>query len=195
MVAPPRRLLLASRLLFVLSGAVLAAGIVCIAGGLLAAEFIAEQLLTRILAELDPDGLASLPPDFLTTASVERAAVALGIGLIVFGAAQLATSIGLRRDIRWSYAAAVIGGLFLAFTAGASAVFMVAAIPGQPQAAAALAVAAIGLGLAAVVYAAVAALTASGRRDLERLHDLADDGLPGADPIGGATAADPPDAV
>jgi hypothetical protein len=156
-------------LLFGLSGVVIAAGLVCIVGGLLAAAFIADQLLTRILAELDPDGLASLPPDFLTEATVERAAVALGIGLVLFGAAQLATSVGLRHGVRWSYAAAVIGGLFLAFTAGASAIFMVAAIPMQPQAAAALAIGAVGLGLVAGAYAGVAALTASGRRDLDRL--------------------------
>jgi hypothetical protein len=191
--APPRRLLLASRLLFVLSGTVIAAGIVCIAGGLLASELIAEQLLTRILSELDPDGLASLPPDFLTAASVERAAVALGIGLVLFGAAQLATSIGLRRDIRWSYAASVIGGLFLAFTAGATAVFMVAAIPQQPQAAVVLAVGAVGLGLLAAVYAGVATLTASGRRDLDRLHESAGRDPPGEP--GAASVADPPEAA
>jgi hypothetical protein len=172
MVAP-RRLLLASRVLFVLAGVLLASGIVCIAGGLTAAEYIADQLLARILAQLDPDGLASLPPDFLTAATVERAAVALGIGLILFGAAQLATAIGLRHGIRWSYAATVIGGLFLAFTAGASAVFMVAAIPGQPQAAAALAAGAVGLGVVAGLYASVVVLTASGRRDLDRREDLA----------------------
>jgi hypothetical protein len=186
-VAPPPRLLLASRLLFVLSGIVLAGGIVCAAGGLLAAEFIADQLLTAVLAELDPDGLASLPPDFLTAATVERAAVALGIGLVLFGLAQLATSIGLRRGVRWSYAATVIGGLFLAFTAGASAVFMVAAIPRQPQAAAALAVGAVGLGLVAGIYAFAAALTASGRRDLDRLDDAAHLDRPGI--------ATPPDAA
>jgi hypothetical protein len=168
---PPRRLLLASRLLFALSGVLVAAGIVCVAGGLLAAEFIADQLLTRVLTELDPDGLASLPPDFLTTATVERAAVALGVGLIAFGAAQLATSIGLRHGQRWSYAAAVIGGLFLAFTAGASAVFMVAAIPAQPQAAVVLAAGAVGLGLVAGLYAGIAVITASGRRDLDRLDE------------------------
>ena len=183
MAAPSRRLLLASRLLFALSGLVVAAGMVCIAGGLLAAEFIADQLLTRILSELDPDGLASLPPDFLTASTVERAAVALGIGLIVFGLAQLATSIGLRRGIRWSYAAAVIGGLFLAFTAGASAVFMFAAIPRQPQAAAVLAVGGLGLGLVAAVYAGIAVMTASGRRDLDRLGDETDlDRLEPAEP-------------
>jgi hypothetical protein len=152
----------------------MAAGIVCIVGGLAAADFIAEQLLTRILAEIDPDGLASLPPDFLTAATVERASLALGIGLILFGVAQLATSVGLRRGVRWSYAAAVIGGLFVAFTAGASAVFMVAAIPAQPQAATVLAVGAVALGLVAGLYAWVAVLTASGRRDLERLDDVAD---------------------
>ena len=166
MNAPPG-LLLASRLLFVLSGVLVAAGLVCIAGGLLAAEVIADELLTRILAEIDPDGLASLPPDFLTTATVERAAVALGAGLVLLGAAQLATSIGLRRDQRWAYAAAVVGGLFVTFTAGASAVFMVAAIPAQPQAAVFLAAGAAALGLLAVLYAAIAVMTAGGRRAME----------------------------
>jgi hypothetical protein len=185
--APPRRLLLASRLLFLLSGIVLGAGIVCAVGGLLAAELIADQLLTRILAELDPDGLASLPPDFLTAATVERAALALGIGLILFGLGQLATSIGLRRGVRWSYAAAVIGGLFLAFTAGASALFMVVAIPSQPQAAAALAIGAAGLGVVAGVYAIVAALTASGRRDLDGRDDRVE--------LHPVDAAEPPEAA
>ena len=64
-----------------------------------------------------------------------RAATALGIGLLLLGAAQLATSIGLRRRQRWSYATAVIGGLFVAITAGATAVFMVVTIPTQSQAA------------------------------------------------------------
>jgi hypothetical protein len=172
---------------FVLAGMVVAAGIVCIVGGLVAADFIADQLLTRILAEIDPDGLASLPPDFLTAATVERASVALGMGLILFGAAQLATSIGLRRGVRWSYAAAVIGGLFVAFTAGASAVFMLAAIPAQPQATTVLAVGAVGLGLVAGLYAGVAALTASGRRELDRLHDVSE--------LARVEAADPPEAA
>jgi hypothetical protein len=175
-VAAPRRLLLASRLLFVLAGVLVGAGIVCIIGGLAAAPFIADQLLARVLAELDADGLAALPPDFLTPATVERAAVALGVGLILFGAAQLATSIGLRHGARWSYAATVVGGLFLAFTAGASAVFMVAAIPAQPQAAVALAAGAVGLGGVAGVYAGVAILTASGRRELDGRVDLTDPG-------------------
>ncbi|HJT64450.1 MAG TPA: hypothetical protein VJ839_06750 [Candidatus Limnocylindria bacterium] len=161
------RLLLASRLLFVLSGVLVAAGLVCIAGGLLAGEVIAEELLTRILAEIDPDGLASLPPDFLTTATVERAALALGAGLVLLGSAQLATSIGLRRGQRWAYAAAVVGGLFVTFTVGASAVFMVAAIPAQPQAAVFLAAGAVALGLLGVLYAAIAVMTAGGRRELE----------------------------
>lgn len=186
-MATPRRLLLASRILFALSGVLLAGGIVCIAGGLLAGELIADQLLARILRELDPDGLASLPPNFLTAATVERAAVALGVGLILFGLAQLATSIGLRRGTRWSYAAAVIGGLFLSFTAGASAVFMIAAIPAQPQAAAVLAAGGVGLGLVAAAYAAIAVMTASGRRDLDRLDDLAD-----LDPL---DASEPPEAA
>jgi hypothetical protein len=168
--APPRRLLRAARLLFVLSGVVIAAGVVCVVGGLTAAAFIADQLLTRVLAEIDPDGLASLPPDFLTAATVERAALALGTGLILFGAAQFVTSIGLRRGFRWSYAATVIGALFLAFTAGASAVFMVAAIPAQPQAGTALVIGAIGLGLVAVLYAWIAVMTASGRRELDDLE-------------------------
>jgi hypothetical protein len=94
--------------------------------------------------------------------------VALGIGLILFGAAQLATSIGLRRGQRWSYAATVIGGLFLAFTTGASALFMVAAMAAQPQAAVVLAVGAIFLGLVAALYAGIAVVTASGRRELDR---------------------------
>ena len=161
------RLLLASRLLFALSGVLVAAGLVCIAGGLLAGEVIAEELLTRILAEIDPDGLASLPPDFLTTATVERAALALGAGLVLLGSAQLATSIGLRRGQRWAYAAAVVGGLFVTFTVGASAVFMVAAIPAQPQAAVFLAAGAVALGLLGVLYAAIAVMTAGGRRELE----------------------------
>lgn len=167
MNAPPRRLVLASRLLFVLSGVLLGGGLVCILGGLLAAEVLAEQLLARVLSEIDVDGLASLPPDFLTAATVQRAAVALGMGLLVFGSAQLATAIGLRRGFRWSYAAAVIGGLFVAFTVGASAVFMVAAIPTQPQAAVVLAIGATLFAVLAAIYSAIAVMTATARRELE----------------------------
>ena len=150
-----------------LSGVFLGSGLVCIVGGVLGATEIAERLLARLMAEIDPDTLATLPPDFLTPATVERAAVALGAGLLLLGAAQLATAIGLRRGQRWSYAAAVIGGLFVAFTAGASGLFMVVAMPAQPQAALPLAVGA-GLAVAvAVLYAMIAALTATGRRALE----------------------------
>jgi FtsH-binding integral membrane protein len=93
--------------------------------------------------------------------------VALGAGLLGLGIAQLATAIGLRRGLRWSYAAAVIGGLFVAFTAGGSAVFMLAATAQQPQAAVVLVVGAVLVGLAAAVYGAAAVLTALGRRELE----------------------------
>ena len=48
----PRRLLLAARLLFVLSGVLLAAGLVCLIGGTMGAAEIAERLLTRLLAEI-----------------------------------------------------------------------------------------------------------------------------------------------
>jgi hypothetical protein len=166
--APPRRLVLAAQLLFVLSGILLAAAVVCVVGGVAAAPVIADELLRRVLAEIDPEALAGLPPNFLTAATVERAAVALGAGLALLGAAQLATSIGLRRGQRWAYAAAVIGGLFVAFTTGASAVFMFAAIPTQPQAGIALAVGALVLGAVAALYAAIAVMTASGRRAWER---------------------------
>jgi hypothetical protein len=165
--APPRRLLAASRLLFVLSGVFLGSGLVCIVGGLLGATEIADRLLDRVMAEIDPDTLATLPPDFLTPATVERAAVALGSGLLLLGAAQLATAIGLRKGQRWSYAAAVIGGLFVAFTAGATALFMLVAMPAQPQAALPLAVGGALAGVVAVLYALIAALTASGRHALE----------------------------
>jgi hypothetical protein len=165
--APPRWLLTASRLLFVLSGVFVGSGLVCIFGGLLAAAEIAARLLDRVMAEIDPDTLATLPPGFLTPATVERAAVALGSGLLLLGAAQLATSMGLRRGQRWSYAAAVIGGLFIAFTAGATALFMVVAIPAQPQAALPLAVGAALAGAVAVLYAVIAVFTAIGRRALE----------------------------
>ena len=164
---PPRRLLTSSRLLFVLSGVFLGSGLVCIIGGVLGATEIADRLLARLMAEIDPDTLATLPPDFLTPATVERAAVALGAGLLFLGAAQLATAIGLRRGQRWSYAAAVIGGLFVAFTAGASALFMLVAIPTQPQAALPLAVGAALAAVVAALYAMIAVLTATGRRTLE----------------------------
>ena len=42
MDAPPRRLLTASRLLFVLSGVLLGSGLVCMFGGLLGATEIAD---------------------------------------------------------------------------------------------------------------------------------------------------------
>ena len=167
MDAPHPRLLAASRLLFVLSGVFLGSGLVCIIGGLLGATEIADRLLERLMAEIDPDTLATLPPDFLTPATVERAAVALGSGLLLLGAAQLATAIGLRRGLRWSYAAAVIGGLFVAFTAGATGLFMVVAIPAQPQAAIPLAVGGALAGAVAALYALIAVFTASGRRSLE----------------------------
>ena len=167
MDAPPRRLLTASRLLFVLSGVFLGSGLVCIFGGLLGATEIADRLLDRLMAEIDPDTLATLPPGFLTPATVERAAVALGAGLLLLGVAQLATAMGLRRGQRWSYAAAVIGGLFVAFTTGATALFMLVAIPAQPQAALPLAAGAALAGAVAVLYAMIAAMTAIGRRALE----------------------------
>jgi MFS family permease len=165
--ALPPRLILAARLLFVLSGVLIGTGLVCLIGGTIGAEALADLLLARILAEIDPDTLAALPAGFLTPATVQRAALALGIGLLGFGAAQLITAIGLRRGWRWSYAAAVIGGLFVAFAAGASAVFMLAATARQPQAAALLVVGAVVVGLVAVAYAAIAVLTAAGRRELE----------------------------
>jgi hypothetical protein len=163
----PRRLLVASRLLFVLSGVLIGAGLVCLIGGTLVAADLADRLLARLLAEIDPDSLATLPPGFLTAGTVQRAAVALGAGLLGLGIAQLATAIGLRRGLRWSYAAAVIGGLFVAFTAGGSALFMLAATAQQPQAALVLVVGAVLVGVAAAVYGAAAVLTALGRRELE----------------------------
>ena len=163
----PRRLLLAARLLFVLSGVLLAAGLVCLIGGTMGAAEIAERLLTRLLAEIDPDTLATLPAGFLTAGTIQRAAVALGVSLLILGGAQLMTSIGLRRNQRWAYPAAVIGGLFVAFTAGASAVFMLAATSAQPQAALVLLIGAVVLGGAAAAYALIAAWTVTGRRELE----------------------------
>jgi len=163
----PHRLLLASRLLLVLSGPLLAAGVACAVAGVVAAEDIAERLLARILAEIDAETLAGLPADFLTPATVQRAAFALAAGFALLGLGQLATAAGLRRGARWSYAAAVMGGLFVAFTAGATAVFMIAARSAQPQAATLLTVGAIGLGGVAALYAAIAVLAAGGRRELE----------------------------
>jgi len=167
MDAPPHRLLTASRLLFVLSGILIGGGLVCIGGGVVGATEIADRLLARLLAEIDPDTLATLPPDFLTPATIERAAVALGLALVLLGVAQLVTAVGLRRGHRWSYAAAVIGALFVTFTCGATALFMLVAIPAQPQAALPLAVGAVVSGAVAALYAVIAALTASGRRALE----------------------------
>jgi hypothetical protein len=163
----PRRLLLASRLLFVLCGLLLAAGVVCAVAGVVAAEDIAERLLARLLAEIDAETLAGLPTDFLTPATVQRAAIALAAGFALLGLGQLATAAGLRRGARWSYAAAVMGGLFVAFTAGATAVFMIAARSAQPQAETLLTVGAIGFVGVAAVYGAIAVLAAGGRRELE----------------------------
>jgi hypothetical protein len=167
MDALPLRLLRASRLLFVMSGLLIGAGLVCVIGGNLGGAEIADRLLARLLAEVDPDTLAALPPDFLTAETVTRAATALGVGMLLLGAAQLATSIGLRRGQRWSYAAAVVGGLFVAITAGATAVFMIVAIPSQPQATIPLVVGAALLAGVAILYGAIAIWTASGRRALE----------------------------
>jgi hypothetical protein len=61
----------------------------------------------------------------------------------------------------------VIGGLFVAFTAGATAIFMIAATSAQPQAATLLTLGAIGLGGVAALYGAIAVLAAGGRRELE----------------------------
>ena len=163
----PRRLVLASRVLFFLSGLLIAAGVVCIAAGVLYADEIAARLLERILAEIDAESLARLPPDFLTSATVGQAAFALGLGFLLIGLGQLATAIGLRRGARWSYAAAVVGGLFVAFTCGATAVFMLAATSTQPQVATLLVVGALGLGSAAVLYGTIAVVTAAARRELE----------------------------
>jgi hypothetical protein len=133
----PRRLQLASRLLFVLSGPLIGAGVVCVIGGFLAAKDVATRLLERLLAEIDAETLAGLPPDFLTPSTVQRAAFA------------------------------VVGSLFVAFTAGGTAVFSLAATSAQPQAALLLTMGAIGLGAVAALYATIAALTGAGRRELE----------------------------
>jgi hypothetical protein len=158
---------MASRLLFVLSAPILASGVVCVIGGAVAAEDLATRLLERLLAEIDAETLAGLPPDFLTPSTVQRAAFALGAGLVMLGLAQLATAVGLRQGRRWSYAAAVVGSLFVTFTAGGTGVFMLAATSAQPQAALLLTAGAIGLGVIAVLYAAIAALTGAGRRELD----------------------------
>jgi hypothetical protein len=163
----PRRLLLASRFLFLLSGPLIAAAVACAVAGVVAAEDIAERLLARLLAEIDAETLAGLPADFLTPATVQRAAFALAAGFALLGLGQLATAAGLRRGARWSYAAAVMGGLFVACTTGATAIFMIAARSAQPQAATLLTVGAIGLGGVAALYGAIAVLAAAGRRDLE----------------------------
>ena len=163
----PRRLQLASRLLFVLSGPPIGAGVVCIIGGVLAAEDLAARLLERLLAEIDAETLAGLPPDFLTPSTVQRAAFALGAALVLLGLAQLATAVALRQGRRWSYAAAVVGSLFVAFTAGGTAVFSLVATSAQPQAALLLTIGAIGLGAVAALYATIAAMTGAGRRELE----------------------------
>jgi hypothetical protein len=60
-----------------------------------------------------------------------------------------------------------MGGLFVAFTAGATAVFMIAARSAQPQAETLLTVGAIGFVGVAAVYGAIAVLAAGGRRELE----------------------------
>ena len=150
-----------------LSGPLLAASVVCAVAGVVAAEEIAERLLARLWAEIDAETLAGLPTDFLTSATVQRAGLALAAGFLILGVGQLATAVGLRRRARWSYAAAVMGGLFVAFTSGATAIFMLAATSAQPQAAMLLMVGAIGLGGVALLYGAIAVLTAGGRRELE----------------------------
>lgn len=173
----PRRLVLASRVLFYLSGVLIAAGVVCMAAGVRDADEITARLLERILAEIDAETLARLPPDFLTSDMVRQAALALGFGFLVVGFAQLATAIGLRRGTRWSYAAAVVGGLFVAFTCGATAAFMLAATSTQPQAATLLVLGAIGLGSAAVLYGAIAVGTAAARRELEASRPVSSESI------------------
>ncbi|MGH2489657.1 MAG: hypothetical protein ACRDFR_08590, partial [Candidatus Limnocylindria bacterium] len=182
----PRRLELSSRLLFVLSGPLIGAGAMCVIGGVVAAEDVAARLLERLLAEIDAETLAGLPPDFLTPSTVQRAAFALGAGLVTLGLAQLVTAVALRHGRRWSYAAAVVGSLFVAFTAGGTALFMLVTTSAQPQAAVLLAIGAVALGSFALLYAAIAALTGAGRRELEtagRRRASADEsaGTPGHD--------------
>ncbi len=174
----PRRLVLASRVLFFLSGLLIAAGVVCIVAGILNADEIAARLLERIMAEIDAESLARLPPDFLTSAMVRQAALALGLGFLLVGVGQLATAIGLRRDARWSYAAAVVGGLFVAFTCGATAVFMLAATSAQPQVATLLVLGGIGLGSVAVLYGTIAVVIAAARRELEATRLVSAESLP-----------------
>ena len=176
----PRRLVLASRVLFFLSGLLIAAGVVCMVAGVLDADEIAARLLERILAEIDAESLARLPPDFLTSAMVRQAALALGLGFLLVGFGQLATAIGLRRDARWSYAAAVVGGLFVAFTCGATAVFMLAASSTQPQVSTLLVLGGIGLGGVAVLYGAIAVVTAAARRELEASRPVSAESVPTA---------------
>ena len=174
----PRRLVLASRVLFFLSGLLIAAGVVCIVAGILNADEIAARLLERIMAEIDAESLARLPPDFLTSAMVRQAALALGLGFLLVGVGQLATAIGLRRDARWSYASAVVGGLFVAFTCGATAVFMLAATSAQPQVATLLVLGGIGLGSVAVLYGTIAVVIAAARRELEATRLVSAESLP-----------------
>jgi len=163
----PRRLRVAARLLFFLSAPLLGAAVVCLVAGLTAADEIAARLLARILSEVDPEALAGLPPGFLTADTVQRAAFALAGGLGLLGLGQLATAVGLGRRARWSYAAAVVGGLFVACTAGASAIFMVVATSAQAALATGLLVGGAVLGVVALLYGTVAVLTAAGRREWE----------------------------
>ncbi len=58
----PRRLVLASRVLFFLSGLLIAAGVVCIVAGVLDADEIAARLLERIMAEIDAEIPGPPPP-------------------------------------------------------------------------------------------------------------------------------------
>lgn len=163
----PPRLHLASRLLFYLSAPSLAAAIVAAVAATVMAQDLADRLLAVILEQIDQASLATLPPDFLTPATVQRALAALAVGLALFGLAELAVAVGMRRGARWAYPAAVVGSLFVAFTTGASAVFMLAATDAQPQAAIMLVIGAALLGGLTLLYAAIAVLTAAGRRDLE----------------------------
>ena len=162
----PRRVQGASRALFFLSAPLIAAAMVSGIAGLVAADEIASGLMGRILREIDQASLATLPPDFLTTATVQRAAYALAVAFALLGAGQLAVAIGLRRGTRWSFSAAVIGGLFVAFTCGASAIFMVVATTAQPQAASVLTLGAAVLGTLAAAYGFIALQVARGRREM-----------------------------